>query len=130
WWLLIAYNVTFVPMFWAGVHGMNRRNPVYPTELDDVNIFISISAFVLAGSFALFAVHLAVAWVRGAKAEANPWRARTLEWQTTSPPPEHNFLREPEVLGDPYGYGEPGSIHAVATVAGASGEVNAANAAD
>ena len=127
WWLLIAYNVTFVPMFWAGVHGMNRRNPIYPTELNDVNTFISISAFFLAASFALFAVHLAVAWVRGPKAEANPWHARTLEWQTTSPPPEHNFLREPEVLGDPYGYGEPGSIHAVATVAGASPEADAAD---
>ena len=127
WWLLIAYNVTFVPMFWAGIHGMNRRNPDYTPGLNDVNTFISIAAFVLAASFALFAVHLAVAWIRGPKAEANPWQARTLEWQTTSPPPEHNFLREPEVLGDPYGYGEPGSVHAVATVAGASPEADAAD---
>ncbi len=127
WWLLIAYTVTFVPMFWAGIHGMNRRNPDYTPGLNDVNTFISIAAFVLAASFALFAVHLAVAWIRGPKAEANPWQARTLEWQTTSPPPEHNFLREPEVLGDPYGYGEPGSVHAVATVAGASPEADAAD---
>ena len=118
WWLLVAYNVTFIPMFWAGIHGMNRRNPVYPAELDDVNVFISIAAFVLAGSFALFAVHLAFAWIRGPKAEANPWHARTLEWQTSSPPPEHNFLEEPEVVGDPYGYGEPGSAH----TAGNTGE--------
>jgi len=111
WWLLVAYNVTFLPMFWAGIHGMNRRNPVYPEELNDVNVFISISAFVLAGSFALFGLHLIVAWIRGPKAEANPWHAKTLEWQTSSPPPEHNFLEEPEVVGDPYGYGEAGSTH-------------------
>ena len=111
WWILIAYNVTFIPMFWAGIHGMNRRNPVYPEQLDDVNMFISIVAFVLAGSFALFALHLAYAWIRGPKAEANPWHARTLEWETSSPPPEANFLEEPKVVGDPYGYGEPGSRH-------------------
>jgi cytochrome c oxidase subunit 1 len=45
-------------------------------------------------------------------AVANPWRARTLEWQTTSPPPHENFVRQPVVTGHPYDYGVPGSIHA------------------
>ena len=111
WWLFVAYNTTFIPMFYAGTHGMNRRNPSYPTDLTDINIFISVAAFVLAGSFALFAIHLVYAWVRGPKAASNPWQARTLEWQTTSPPPEKNFLEEPEVVGEPYDYGVPGSIH-------------------
>ena len=122
WWIFVSYNVTFVPMFWTGIHGMNRRNPAYPAELTDVNVFISVAAFVLAGSFALFAIHLVYAWVRGPRAASNPWQARTLEWQTTSPPPETNFLEEPEVVGDPYDYGVPGSIHSVPRVAGASPE--------
>ena len=119
WWIFVAYNVTFIPMFWAGTHGMNRRNPAYPADLTDVNIFISVAAFVLAGSFALFAIHLVYAWARGPRAASNPWQARTLEWQTTSPPPVANFLEEPEVVGDPYGYGVPGSIHSAPHSGGA-----------
>ncbi len=120
WWIFVSYNVTFIPMFWAGIHGMNRRNPAYPAELTDVNVFISVASFVLAGSFAFFALHMVYAWVRGPKAASNPWQARTLEWQTASPPPETNFLEEPEVVGDPYGYGVPGSIHSAPNSGGSS----------
>lgn len=122
WWMLVAFNATFLPMFWVGLHGMNRRNPVYPAELSDANMFISAAAFVLGASFLLFAGNIVCSWVRGPVASSNPWRARTLEWQTTSPPPVENFLYEPEVVGDPYDYGVPGSIHAVVGVSGASGE--------
>ena len=45
--------------------------------------------------------------VRGPVAEANPWHARTLEWQTTSPPPLHNFENDPVITGGPYDYGVP-----------------------
>ena len=41
--------------------------------------------------------------VRGRKAPANPWGAATLEWQTTSPPPLHNFKHVPTV-SYPYDY--------------------------
>ena len=41
-------------------------------------------------------------------ADANPWRGRTLEWQTSSPPPRENFAREPIVSADFYSYGDAG----------------------
>jgi len=127
WWLLVAYNVTFIPMFWVGLHGMNRRNPVYPAELADMNLFISVASFFMAASFLVLVYNLARSWVRGPAAAANPWRARTLEWQTASPPPVGNFLHEPQVVGSPYDYGAPGSRHALAPVAGAAdGEDDAA----
>jgi cytochrome c oxidase subunit 1 len=122
WWMFLTYNVTFIPMFWVGLHGMNRRNPVYQPEFTDINVFISVASFVLAGSFALFAANLVYSWVRGPAASANPWRARTLEWQTSSPPPVENFLYVPEVVGHPYDYGVPGVIHAVVGVAGTADE--------
>ena len=50
--------------------------------------------------------------VRGPKAGPNPWNARTLEWLVSSPPPTHNFIREPVVVGAPYDYGIEGSVHA------------------
>lgn len=46
-------------------------------------------------------------------AEANPWRAKTIEWQLPSPPPRFNFERIPRVIGGPYEFGVPGTVHAL-----------------
>lgn len=112
-WTFLAYNATFLPMFWVGLQGMNRRNPAYSADLSDANLFISTAAFVLGGSFVLFAGNIVYSWIKGPVASANPWDARTLEWQTSLPPPLTNFVHEPEVIGGPYDYGVPGSVHAI-----------------
>ena len=44
---------------------------------------------------------------------ANPWRAHSIEWQVSSPPPVFNFDSIPTVVGGPYEYGVPGAVHAV-----------------
>jgi len=119
-WIMIAYTATFIPMFWAGLHGMNRRNPQYPADLTDINQLITVMALLLAASFVPFVVNLAWSWWRGPAAGPNPWRAKTLEWQTSSPPPVTNFAHPPQVVGSPYGYGIPGSSHVAAPVAGAA----------
>ena len=46
-----------------------------------------------------------LSWLRGTQAVANPWGASTLEWQTSSPPPEHNFDQIPVIESGPYEYG-------------------------
>ncbi|MBI3969842.1 MAG: cbb3-type cytochrome c oxidase subunit I [Chloroflexi bacterium] len=117
WWMFLAYHTTFIPMFWAGIHGMNRRVGDYPAELGDVNLFISVAAFVMGGSFVVFTANVVWSWVRGPRAVANPWRAHTLEWQVASPPPIENFPATPVVVGSPYAYGVPGAVHAVLTTA-------------
>jgi len=48
---------------------------------------------------------MALSLSNGKRAGANPWRALTLEWATTSPPPTHNFHGDPVPYRDPYGYG-------------------------
>ena len=50
-------------------------------------------------------------WRGGPRAVANPWRALTLEWQVSSPPPIFNFDAVPTVVGGPYEYGVPGAVH-------------------
>ena len=54
-----------------------------------------------------------ISWKRGPIAGANPWRALTLEWQVSSPPPIFNFDEIPQVVGAPYEYGVVGARHAV-----------------
>jgi heme/copper-type cytochrome/quinol oxidase subunit 1 len=44
-------------------------------------------------------VNLVVSARRGEPAGDNPWEGWSLEWATTSPPPEHNFDRVPPVRG-------------------------------
>jgi len=122
WWTFLAFNATFLPMFWVGLHGMNRRIADYPATLAGVNFWISIAAFLLGGSFLVFLYNFVVSWVRGPQAEANPWHASTLEWQVPSPPPVENFPAPPAVVGPPYGYGMAGVRHAVLGVAGGSEE--------
>jgi cytochrome c oxidase subunit 1 len=51
--------------------------------------------------------------MHGPVAESNPWRAQTLEWQVSSPPPIFNFDEIPQVVAGPYEYGVPGARHAV-----------------
>ncbi len=114
WWMFLGFNATFLPMFWLGYNGMNRRIADYIPSLGGVNMWVSLSAFALGASFLVFVYNMVVSWAKGPAAGDNPWEARTLEWQTTSPPPEHNFHAIPQVVGHPYDYGVPGSVHAKA----------------
>ncbi|MBI2911333.1 MAG: cbb3-type cytochrome c oxidase subunit I [Chloroflexi bacterium] len=117
WWMFAAYNATFLAMFWVGLQGMNRRVADYPAPLAGGNLLVSILSFILAASFLVFVYNAVRSWVRGPRAAANPWRARTLEWQTSSPPPVENFHQPPRVLEHPYDYGVPGSVHATVGLA-------------
>ncbi|HXH21165.1 MAG TPA: cbb3-type cytochrome c oxidase subunit I [Dehalococcoidia bacterium] len=109
WVMFIAFNLTFLPMFAAGLGGMNRRVATYTPDLQDLNVFIGVMAFILGSSFLFFLGNVFVSLKAGARAPADPWRARTLEWQTTSPPPVENFPAPPVVDGGPYDYGIPGA---------------------
>jgi cytochrome c oxidase subunit 1 len=111
WWMFIGFNITFFVMHWPGIQGMNRRIADFPAELSTVNLFVSLGAFMLGASFLVFVYNMLNAWIRGPVAEANPWGARTLEWQVSSPPPVENFPAPPQVTGHPYDYGVPGSTH-------------------
>jgi cytochrome c oxidase subunit 1 len=113
WATFIGFNLTFFPMHLIGVQGMPRRVADYADKFADWNFFISISSFFLGASFILFVYNMIVSWARGPAAEANPWRALTLEWQVSSPPPIFNFDEIPQVVGNPYEYGVPGARHAV-----------------
>jgi cytochrome c oxidase subunit I len=113
WMTFVGFNVTFFPMHWVGLQGMPRRVADYAPEFGTWNLVISIAAFALGASTLVFLYNMLVSWRRGLPAPGNPWRALTLEWQVSSPPPVFNFDTIPQVVGSPYEYGVRGARHAV-----------------
>jgi cytochrome c oxidase subunit 1 len=113
WLTFVSFNVTFFPMHWVGLRGMPRRVFDYSDQFGDLNLIISVASFVLGASSIVFFYNMITSWVRGPLAGSNPWRANTIEWQVSSPPPVFNFDEIPQVVGGPYEYGVPGARHAV-----------------
>ncbi|MBY5405542.1 cytochrome c oxidase subunit I [Rhizobium leguminosarum] len=99
WLILIGFHLTFFPMHILGLVGMPRRVYTYQPELPwaGLNLFISLSSVVLAVGFLVFFVDVFRSWQCGPPADPNPWKATTLEWGTSSPPPPYNFRRIPVV---------------------------------
>ncbi len=106
WWMLVGFNAVFLPMFLLGVEGMNRRVAIYLPYLGTTNAWVSVAAFLLGIGFLIPLANFVYSWAWGPRAVANPWAGKTLEWQTTSPPPHENFDRMPVLTWDMYAYGD------------------------
>jgi cytochrome c oxidase subunit 1 len=100
----VGFNLTFFPQFILGYLGMPRRYYTYPPEWQSWNVLSSAGASILAFAYILPLGYLGWSLLRGERAGPNPWRATGLEWQTSSPPPTHNFEHTPVVTAGPYLY--------------------------
>jgi cytochrome c oxidase subunit 1 len=110
WMMFVFFNLTFFPMFIIGLLGQPRRVFSYATNLQGLNDFSSVSAFLLGLSFLVFFYNLIWSmWIKPEIAPANPWESMGLEWQTASPIPPYNFERIPVIMTDPYRYSEDGA---------------------
>lgn len=105
----LGFFFTFMPQHIVAIQGMPRRVAVYNPDFQDLNVLISVSAFVLGTSTLVLIYNLIVSTISGKIAGPNPWRGLTLEWMTSSPPPPYNFLGEPVPFEDPYGFGTEAS---------------------
>jgi cytochrome c oxidase subunit 1 len=78
---------------------MPRRVYTYPPVPGwfELNLLASIGAYLLGVGVLVFLWNLLSSLHHGAAAGNDPWDAWTLEWSTTSPPPEHNFTQIPAV---------------------------------
>jgi cytochrome c oxidase subunit 1 len=113
WTTFVFFNATFAPMHLIGVQGMPRRVADYSAQFAGWNLAISLASFCLGLSSLIFLYNIVASWRGGPRAVSNPWRALTLEWQVSSPPPIFNFDTVPTVVGGPYEYGVPGAVHGI-----------------
>jgi cytochrome c oxidase subunit 1 len=97
--MFVGFNLAFGPMHILGLQGMSRRIYTYPEGMgwDGWNLVSTAGAFVIALSALVFIINAVRSRTRGEEAGADPWDGRTLEWSTTSPPPEYNFADVPVV---------------------------------
>jgi cytochrome c oxidase subunit I len=103
--VFVGFNLTFFPQFLAGYLGMPRRYHAYPPEYQVFNVLSSAGASILAVGYIVPMCYLTFSLFKGAKAPADPWGARGLEWEIPSPPPTSNFSVSPVVTHGTHQYG-------------------------
>jgi cytochrome c oxidase subunit I len=99
WLMFVGFLVTFMIQHVMGLDGMPRR--VY--EYDNVghlalyNQISTVGSFILGLGVLVTIINVARSLKVGVIAGPDPWKANTLEWFTTSPPPANNFDTVPQV---------------------------------
>jgi cytochrome o ubiquinol oxidase subunit I len=101
WFWLVGFYVAFMPLYVLGLMGVTRR----VNHFDDPSLQIwfvtaAIGAILIACGIGSFLVQLFVSF-RNREAlrdtTGDPWGGRTLEWSTSSPPPDYNFAFTPMI---------------------------------
>ena len=115
WFTFVGVYAIFMPMHWLGMIGHPRRYSsteanVFLQAAVPIHKFITIAVIITIAAQLLFLFNFIWSLWKGTKAEANPWRATTLEWSIPSPPPFDNFAgREPVVYRGAYEFSVPGA---------------------
>ena len=99
WLMFIGFNITFFPMHIVGLLGMPRRIYTYPAEFgwQSYNLISTLGSYLLGIGILLFLINYFYTLFWGEEAPDNPWQADSLEWATTSPPPNYGFADLPLV---------------------------------
>ena len=107
----VGMNAVFLPMFFMGLMGVNRRLYDGGLQYELAQPALAWNAHMTWAAVALGLFQLVFLWnlvhsARRGEPADNPWRATTLEWTSPSPPPPGNFVETPVVAGPPYRYEE------------------------
>ena len=101
WFWQIGFFFAFMPLYVLGLMGVTRR--VSQFEDPSLQIWFIIAAFgaaLIALGIGSFIVQLVVSYIKRDELRCDsgdPWDGRTLEWSTSSPPPDYNFAFTPVV---------------------------------
>ena len=101
WFWLAGYWFAFTPLYVLGLMGVTRRMSHF--EDPSLQIWFQIAAFgavLVAIGIAAFLYCIFISFRRREQLRdhtGDPWGGRTLEWSTSSPPPDYNFAFTPVV---------------------------------
>jgi cytochrome c oxidase subunit I len=97
--MFFGFLMTFMIQHVLGLDGMPRRVYEYSNvgNLALYNLISTIGSFILGGGVLLTIINVVHSLKHGAEAGPDPWKANTLEWFTSSPPPVNNFDAIPTV---------------------------------
>ncbi|RDJ06781.1 cytochrome o ubiquinol oxidase subunit I [Rhizobium grahamii] len=101
WFWLIGFYFAFMPLYVLGLMGVTRRLSQF--EDPSLQIWFILAAFgavLIAIGIASFIIQLIVSFFKREELRdttGDPWDGRTLEWSTSSPPPDYNFAFTPVV---------------------------------
>ncbi len=103
--IFMGFLGTFVPQFLLGNAGMPRRYADYPERFQGMHVVSTVGSWSFAGGLGLILIYLAWSAWRGRPAEENPWRSRSFEWESPTPPPHGNWPELPDFTDrGPYDY--------------------------
>ena len=85
---------------------MPRRYHEYLPQFEEMMRLSSIGSFLFGLSLFLVLFNLIHSLIKGEKAGANPWDGLSLEWETATPPIEHNFHDQPICTVGPYEFSD------------------------
>ena len=102
--ITVGFMFHYVPMFIIGLQGMPRRYHDYLPQFEQGNYLAGYGAVIMVIGMFMMLINLLLAIKKGKVVGSNPWGGVTLEWQTPSPPPLHNFVSEPEIMDYPYDF--------------------------
>ncbi|WP_428480790.1 cytochrome o ubiquinol oxidase subunit I [Roseomonas gilardii] len=101
WFWLIGFYFAFMPLYVLGLMGVTRRvNHFDDPSLQIWFIIAAFGAFLIAIGILSFIIQLVVSFMKREQLRdltGDPWNGRTLEWATSSPPPEYNFAFTPVI---------------------------------
>ena len=101
WFWLTGFYFAFMPLYVLGLMGVTRR--VQHFDDPSLQIWFIIAAFgagLIAFGILSFIIQLVVSFMRREALRdhtGDPWGGRTLEWSTSSPPPDYNFAFTPVI---------------------------------
>jgi cytochrome o ubiquinol oxidase subunit 1 len=101
WFWVVGFYVAFMPLYVLGLMGVTRRlNRFEDPSLQIWFVIAAIGAVLILFGILSFIVQIAVSIMRREQLRdttGDPWDGRTLEWSTSSPPPDYNFAFTPVI---------------------------------
>lgn len=100
--LFIGFNTTFFVMHILGMMGMPRRIYTYPAlqGWGELNFIATVGSWIMAAGVFVFIWDVVSASLARKGVADDPWGGNSLEWWTTSPPPEQNFTSLPPIRSE------------------------------